>query len=148
MEREVCRKTEDGRELTNSEKNTSFQLTVDEMALQLNDIVERKEEPNHHKGFIIIAVESVPIGTQKRQAYAETGVKVYPELTNPNMGFSVSLKVNGKGALLGAGLSTFIDNEEYAPIVDIACRLSEKRLTNIDGDKDMLVDFLAYMMKQ
>ena len=53
------------------------------MALQLNDIVERKEEPNHHKGFIIIAVESVPIGTQKRQAYAETGVKVYPELTGP-----------------------------------------------------------------
>ena len=141
MEKEVRRKTEDRRELTDREKNTPFQLTVDEMALQLNDIVERKEEPNPHKGFIIIAVESVP-------TYAEAGVKVYPELTDSNMGFSVSLKVNGKGALLGAGLSTFIDKEEYAPIVNIACRLSEKRLTNIDGDKDMLVDFLAYMMKQ
>ena len=145
MEKEVRRKTEDSRELTDSEKNTPFQLTVDEMALQLNDIVERKEEPNHHKGFIIIAVESVPIGTQKRQAHAEAGVKVYPELTDSNMGFSVGLKVNGKGALLGAGLSTFMDKEEHAPIVDIASRLSEQHSTNID-EADMLAEFLAYMM--
>lgn len=123
-------------------ESTIFKLTADEMVRQLTEMVERKDaSPNYAKAFILLTVETTPV-------IDENGNKIYPELDDPEGGFSVNMAVVGKNLLLSHGLAAFLLNDAYNAIVSNANIIAESEYTkNSSADKHNMDDFADFIKR-
>lgn len=91
-------------------RNSLFQYTIDEMATQLNNIVER-EEPGRKRAYMLIGVD-VTEDTLPRT-----------NIPSSNTALDININCNGIGLLIAQGLASFFKQPEHELIIKGALKL-------------------------
>ncbi len=97
------------------EKRSLFQYTVDEMAGQLNTIVERKE-PGKRQAYILIAVD------------VSEDTLPDNDIPNEDTALDISINCSGIGLLMAQGLALYLEQPAHKKVINGALQLMKRRM--------------------